>query len=208
MNKFDKELGVSDVPEVGPGVVVVDDEDDVSEVVAENFELGGEPVIRFSSGQEALRHMTKRGRGPKLVITDVNMPGMTGPELVQKLRGHACYPGPGFEGAPVLPPPRFIFMTGGQVGPHARLLGELLRDERCLGILGKPLMPSDINTVLGIYGAMKKTRDGARETTECGGALEPLLEVMRQTSSRICQMHGIPYNLPRANSDSDSDSDE
>ena len=65
-------------------VLFVDDETPLRNVVVELLTELGYRVLAAASGQEALRLM-QRHRGIDLLITDVVMPEMTGPELAAKV---------------------------------------------------------------------------------------------------------------------------
>ena len=67
-----------------PEVLVVDDEPSVVEVLSDVLSAYGYRVTSAASGEEALEAV---GRiVPDLIITDVNMPGMTGVELCAHLK--------------------------------------------------------------------------------------------------------------------------
>lgn len=67
-----------------PGIVVVEDMDDLRELLAEVLTSEGYHAIMARSGVEALEKMTSVL--PDLVITDLTMPEMSGGELVQRMR--------------------------------------------------------------------------------------------------------------------------
>jgi CheY-like chemotaxis protein len=72
---------------MGYSVLAVDDSSTVRAVIAKALRVSGVEVSRFgeaSSGDEALRLL--REEGFDLVFCDLNMPGMTGFELVEALR--------------------------------------------------------------------------------------------------------------------------
>lgn len=66
-------------------VLVVDDNDDLRELIGVYVIGAGHAVAYASSGQEALDLVTQRG-APDLAVLDVMMPGMTGLELLARLR--------------------------------------------------------------------------------------------------------------------------
>lgn len=77
-------LGEEQEPSAAPGaaILVVEDDPRVSRsTVAALVELGYAPIA-CASGQEALDLLAEK-RGVELIITDVMMPEMTGPELVR-----------------------------------------------------------------------------------------------------------------------------
>ncbi len=74
----------------GSGVVlVVDDEDTVRDFAVHALKMRGYTVIEAASGEIALDIMEERlasGSGVDLIISDVVMPGMDGPTMVNRLR--------------------------------------------------------------------------------------------------------------------------
>lgn len=63
-------------------VLVVDDDPNVLQVVADMLEDLGCETVRASSGNEALDHL-KHTDQISVLITDINMPGMDGHELAE-----------------------------------------------------------------------------------------------------------------------------
>ncbi len=75
------------LPAMGPmRVLLVDDEEAVRLQIAQLLNAAGLQVVCAASGQESLDHLG-RGDLPDLVILDQNMPGMSGVETLEKLRG-------------------------------------------------------------------------------------------------------------------------
>jgi CheY-like chemotaxis protein len=71
----------------GETILVVDDEEAVLEITREILELSGYTVLTARNGAEALSIFVAAGEGSiKLVVTDVNMPGMDGPTVVETIR--------------------------------------------------------------------------------------------------------------------------
>jgi CheY-like chemotaxis protein len=68
-----------------PTILVVDDDSDVREVIAETLEGFGYDVVVASSGEEALPMLASRG-DIGILITDVRMPGMSGFELAARAK--------------------------------------------------------------------------------------------------------------------------
>ena len=68
----------------GRKVLVVDDEIHIVHVVTIKLRSNGFEVITAESGQEALE--LARHEHPDVIITDFQMPNMTGLELLEKLR--------------------------------------------------------------------------------------------------------------------------
>ena len=65
-------------------MLVVEDDDGVRRVLRRALEAEGHVVLEARSAEEGLRLATKER--PELVITDLNLPGMNGDELVQRLK--------------------------------------------------------------------------------------------------------------------------
>jgi PAS domain S-box-containing protein len=80
-------------------VLLVEDEEMLREVTRELLETGGYRVLAAGSGEEALQISAQHEGGIHLMITDVIMPGMSGPELAKRL-------------ATVRPETRVIFVSG------------------------------------------------------------------------------------------------
>jgi signal transduction histidine kinase len=70
----------------GETILVVDDDPTVQEVARRALEHAGYRVLTASNGHEALRTVERDPRGVQALITDLAMPGMTGPELSAQAR--------------------------------------------------------------------------------------------------------------------------
>ncbi len=68
-------------------IVVVEDHDGARKYVKQLLEDRGFDVVVARDGAEAL-HLAEHTYAPALVLTDVLMPGMTGPELIVLLQAH------------------------------------------------------------------------------------------------------------------------
>jgi two-component system cell cycle sensor histidine kinase/response regulator CckA len=69
-----------------PTVLVVDDDPNMLEGVREILEAQGHRVLKAISGEEALR-VAEAHHGPiALLLADVVMPGLSGPEVAGRLR--------------------------------------------------------------------------------------------------------------------------
>ena len=80
-------------------VLVVEDEPGVLEVIVQFLQLGGFRVIKAMNGPEALRVAGQHAGHIDMLLTDVEMPGMSGHELAERLRGQR-------------PLMKVLFMTG------------------------------------------------------------------------------------------------
>ena len=73
----------------GPILVIDDDPDDRDALRTVLEKAGVEPILTLSSAQEVFTYLRGVERSedlPDLIITDLNMPGINGYELLQKLR--------------------------------------------------------------------------------------------------------------------------
>lgn len=66
-------------------ILLVDDDDEVREILAETLEDFGYRVIGVSSGEEALLCLDHDDM-PDMIISDIRMPGMSGLELAERVR--------------------------------------------------------------------------------------------------------------------------
>jgi two-component system phosphate regulon response regulator PhoB len=65
-------------------VLVVDDESDIRYVIARALRMAGYEVLEAAHGEAALE--LALSSAPRLVLTDLMMPVMAGPELIDRLR--------------------------------------------------------------------------------------------------------------------------
>ena len=72
------------------GVLVVDDEKDIREILQEALELIGHRVYTASDGREALQVLEKIER-PDLILLDLMMPGMDGSEFFRAKQSDARF---------------------------------------------------------------------------------------------------------------------
>lgn len=107
-----------------PRVVVVDDDVQVGEALAEALRLDGHEVSLFSGATGALAHLS--AHGGDILVLDVFMPGFDGFEVMRALRG-------------LVAPPRVLAISGGRE--------EMLRAASLLGadaVLAKPFGPGQL----------------------------------------------------------------
>lgn len=71
-------------PQTRPSVLVVDDEARLRDVLVRGITQMGYDCAGAASGEDALRQLRDRSRG--VVIVDLNLPGMHGMELFEKIR--------------------------------------------------------------------------------------------------------------------------
>ena len=108
-------------------LLIVDDEEALLELYRTAFESSGYLVSTAGSGDAALARVAESSRPPDLLLTDVRMPGMSGPELARRLR----------ELQPKLP---VIFVSG----YTAELLDPEELDRPNTEFVGKPATPATL----------------------------------------------------------------
>jgi two-component system, cell cycle sensor histidine kinase and response regulator CckA len=107
--------------------IVADDEEAVREVCATLLRRMGYSVQTAGDGNEALRLLEQEDRSVELLLTDVVMPGMSGPELARRLASRH-------------PETRVVYMSGypgDQLAEHDSLGDETL-------FLQKPFTPTEL----------------------------------------------------------------
>ena len=78
-------LSSSDKSNANPTILVVDDEPDVLRLVQSILTGEGFEVISAKAADGAIKAFERLDRTPELVLTDVVMPGMSGPMLIDHL---------------------------------------------------------------------------------------------------------------------------
>lgn len=111
-------------------VLVVDDEKDLREILQDILESQNLEVFTASNGQEALAYITKNYEGLDLIVSDIKMPIMNGPELARSVRSWGKYQG------------GFYFITGG--------VNDSLEDYKQIvdGVLPKPFNMDKIMEII------------------------------------------------------------
>ena len=104
-------------------VLVVDDEEPLRRYITRVMEDAGYHVLTARDGLEGLALLAQSRSPIRLVVTDVSMPRMTGPELAARV---ATQPHP----------PPVLFVSGDR--GHTDLPGPLL---------GKPFLPHELSTL-------------------------------------------------------------
>jgi CheY-like chemotaxis protein len=113
-------------------VLVVDDEQDVLEMLAEILTNAGHKVATASSGREAVTLLEQREFD--LIASDIKMPDMDGRQLVQIIEDRF----PSMQD-------RIILITGDVLGAEV----ETFASERGLQYLEKPFVPSEVRDIVG-----------------------------------------------------------
>jgi len=113
-------------------MLVVDDEPDIRETLAEILEHYGFLVDVAASGHEALA--LTRANSYEGILSDIRMPGLNGMELYRQLA--------------ILKPEladRFVVVTGDDLSGSVRAF----LDETGVPVIEKPFGPADVRRVLG-----------------------------------------------------------
>jgi CheY-like chemotaxis protein len=127
-----RRLRSSECPEIARRrALVIDDEPDIAELIAEMLTRQGFAAEVATSGEEALAEL-RRG-SYDLVLSDVRMPDLDGPALLRRLQ----------RDWPALAT-RLIFVTGDTLGLGA---GSVL-DKLGRPVIEKPISPEDIRRVI------------------------------------------------------------
>ena len=107
-----------------PTILVVDDEESLRLYLARLLEEEGYRVITARDGNAALALVERAAGSVRLVITDVSMPNLSGPELIRRMAAR-----------PPVPPVLFISGTH----PGTELQGPLLP---------KPFLPEELTRLV------------------------------------------------------------
>ncbi len=114
-------------------IVIAEDHDDIRVVVTRALERAGHHVVATEDGLSALAAV--RQHRPDLVISDVEMPGMTGLELCRAIRADAT-----LRHIPVV-------LASGMLLPD----DERATDAGASGSLTKPFLPSQLLAYLAPF---------------------------------------------------------
>src|SRR3982074_154299 len=125
----------SEEPKSRLGILVVDDDPDVLMYIVATLRRHGYTVFGAQSGREALSVLVQQKQTIGVVLTDVVMPSLNGPELAERL-------------AAVDPSLTILYMSGYKE-EHLARFGPLLQNCR---LLSKPFTPKEL--VGAIYECM------------------------------------------------------
>jgi len=149
-------------------ILVVDDEPDLGELVAFEFELVGANVFSASNGKEAFEIV--KSNEIDVVVSDIRMPGGDGVELLENLRSY--HPSN----------PALVFMTG-----FADITLEDAYDKGAVAMFGKPFNRNELIDTVGKsvlrydekWGSELAVKEGAfQHVLSCKGIDEALEKQM------------------------------
>jgi CheY-like chemotaxis protein len=112
-------------------ILVVDDEESIQKLLTGVLEMDGHDVQLASNGHEALERV--RAEPFDLIISDIKMPVMSGPDLYKRLRS---------DGSPLAS--RLIFITGDTVAPETRSFLQSVENV----VLSKPFRLRDVREMV------------------------------------------------------------
>ena len=72
-------------------ILVVDDDPIVRRFVSTTLQRNGFAVLEAASGKDGLERFAEHRDALALILTDIMMPGMSGPEMIERIR--AIHPG-------------------------------------------------------------------------------------------------------------------
>jgi CheY-like chemotaxis protein len=79
-------------------ILVVDDEKDMQDLFEQRFRkeirTGNVHFAFATSGEQALAYLNQHNHEAVLILSDINMPGMTGLQLLQKIKQNGYVPPP------------------------------------------------------------------------------------------------------------------
>jgi two-component system cell cycle sensor histidine kinase/response regulator CckA len=132
-------------PKSRPAILVVDDDPDVLMFIVATLRRHGYNVFGAQSGPEAMSVLMQQKHLIGIVLTDVVMPSLNGPELAQRL-------------VAVNPGLTVLYMSGYKE-EHLARFGTLLND---CSVLSKPFTPQEL------LGAIHKCMGGPPATKSAG----------------------------------------
>ena len=127
-------------------VAIVDDEDDIAKLFRDALgTINGITIFAFTDPVMALEHFKLNKENYVLVISDLRMPGLTGTELIKKLKN-------------VNPYVRTVLMTAFMINDN--LFQEYARKKLINGFLQKPIrlddLRAEVNNQLHTYELQKE----------------------------------------------------
>jgi PAS domain S-box-containing protein len=120
--------GITATAPLGVTILVAEDDDGTRKAVARILRRAGYTLVETRDGAEALREIEVRGDAFHLLLTDVMMPGLTGPALAERARS-------------IVPNLPVLFMTGYAEQDVSVHLDTVRRDR---DLITKPFAPREL----------------------------------------------------------------
>ncbi len=96
--KFNPEIPITNSKLLTMNILVVDDEPDMQTLFEQRFRKEiREQIVHFAfanSGEQALQYLQSHNHEAVLILSDINMPGMSGLELLTHIKGKYAAPPP------------------------------------------------------------------------------------------------------------------
>jgi excisionase family DNA binding protein len=126
LDRFLESSGPGAREQVGPAVLVVDDDDRMREYMRASLELEGYSVFEAGNAEEGMAVLESQ-QPPQLILLDVMMPGTDGWEMLQRIQErHGAIP---------------VIMFSGQVDEVSAARAE---ERGASAFVGKPFDPQDL----------------------------------------------------------------
>jgi two-component system, chemotaxis family, chemotaxis protein CheY len=121
-------------------ILVVDDERDIQSLFEQRFRKEiRENLMSFAfafSGEEALSYLEQNEHGAVLILSDINMPGMSGLELLKHIKGKYH-----------MPPPLVMMMTAYGDADNYNMALQLGADDFLTKPIEFNLLKDKLNTI-------------------------------------------------------------
>jgi len=126
LDRFLENSGPGAREQVGPSVLVVDDDERMREFMRANLELEGYAVLEAGNAEEGFAAL-EGGQPPQLILLDVMMPGTDGWEMLQRIQErHGAIP---------------VIMFSGQVDEQS---AQHAAERGASAFVGKPFDPQQL----------------------------------------------------------------
>ena len=126
LDKFLESSGPGTREQVGPAVLVVDDDDRMREYMRASLELEGYAVVEAANAEEGLAALEAEAK-PQLILLDVMMPGTDGWEMLQRIQErHGAIP---------------VVMFSGKIDDES---GDRATERGASAFVGKPFDPQQL----------------------------------------------------------------
>jgi two-component system cell cycle sensor histidine kinase/response regulator CckA len=134
-------------------ILLADDDDSVRWLTSQILKKLGFAVIGAASGWEALQAFKERSEEIEVVLSDVVMPGLFGPQLVRKLQE-------------IRPEVKFVLMSG---NPLVSIETDIPL-EQGINFLQKPFSTEDLKETLELH---------FRDSDECNSEITPAIAITK-----------------------------